>query len=172
MGLFDNNLGSELRDTQPMPMYNSPMSNYVPPNYNLGQTFSNGLIGSDYGVRLGNGGGIQLNSMGSGLPAATQDRSMMDWLLGTTGKDGSQYASGGGLALGAIGGLANIYMGMQNDGLQKDQLKASKQAYEKNYAAQRTTTNSYLEDRQRARVASNPGAYASVSDYMNKNRIA
>ena len=74
--------------------------------------------------------------------------------------------------IGAISGLGNLFMGMKNYGLAKDQLKFQKDAYNKNYAAQVKTTNASLEDRQRARVASNPTAFESVSDYMAKNRIA
>ena len=33
------------------------------------------------------------------------------------------------------------------------------------------TLNTQMEDRQRARVASNPTAYQSVGDYMNKNGL-
>ena len=73
--------------------------------------------------------------------------------------------------IGALSGLGNLWMGMQNYGLAKDQLKFQKDAYNKNYAAQAKTTNANLEDRQAARVASNPTAYQSVSDYMAKNRI-
>ena len=93
------------------------------------------------------------------------------WLTGGKNADGTSFNGMGGLALGALSGLGNLFMGMQNYGLAKDQLKFQKDAYNKNYAAQAKTTNASLEDRQAARVASNPTAYASVSDYMAKNRI-
>jgi hypothetical protein len=64
------------------------------------------------------------------------------------------------------------FMGMQQYGLAKKTLEESKRQYDQNYSAQRQTVNTQLEDRQRARVASNPGAYQSVSDYMSQNRIA
>ena len=73
--------------------------------------------------------------------------------------------------LGAAGGLANVFMGMKQYGLQKETLKASKDQFAKSYAAQKNLTNASLEGRQRARVASNPGAYESVSDYMAKYGI-
>ena len=62
-------------------------------------------------------------------------------------------------------------MGMKQYGLAKDALNQAKEQYNKNYAAQKTTTNSSLEDRQRARVASSPNAYESVDTYMAQNRI-
>lgn len=95
------------------------------------------------------------------------------WLTGGKNADGTSFNGMGGMALGALSGLGNMFMGMQNYGLAKDQLKFQKDAYNKNYAAQAKTTNASLEDRQRARVAAGaPGAYTSVSDYMAKNGIA
>lgn len=55
--------------------------------------------------------------------------------------------------------------------LAEDRFDESRRQFDANYAAQRTTTNSQLEDRQRARVASNPGAYESVSSYMSRNQV-
>ena len=74
--------------------------------------------------------------------------------------------------LGIASGLASAWMGMQQYGLAKDTLQANKDQFNKNYAAQKQTTNASLEDRQRARVASNPGAYQSVGTYMQQNGIA
>lgn len=76
-----------------------------------------------------------------------------------------------GTAIGGAQALGNLYMGMQQYNLAKETLAANKEQFAKNYEAQKTTTNTALEDRQRARVASNAGAYQSVSDYMNKNRV-
>lgn len=77
----------------------------------------------------------------------------------------------GGAALGLAQGLGNAWMGMKQYGLAKDQLAQSKKQFELNFGAQKKITNSALEDRQRARVASNPGAYESVGEYMKKNGI-
>ena len=77
-----------------------------------------------------------------------------------------------GYGLSALQGMGNLYMGMQQYGLMKDQLAFSKDAFNKNYAAQSKMTNASLMDRQRARVAANSGAYQSVGDYMAQNRIA
>lgn len=89
----------------------------------------------------------------------------------TNPSTGMNQQGWGGLALGAASALGNSYMGMKQYGLAKDAFKESKRQYEQNFAAQRTLVNGQLEDRQRARVASNPDAYQSVGDYMNKNRI-
>lgn len=73
--------------------------------------------------------------------------------------------------LGAGQGLMNGWLGMQQYGLAKDKLAEGKRQFELNYNAQRTMTNADLEDRQKARVASNPGAYESVGSYMSKNGV-
>ncbi len=74
-------------------------------------------------------------------------------------------------ALQAGTALLNAWMGMKQYGLAKDTLNEGKRQFGLNYAAQKATTNSALEDRQRARVASNGGAYQSVGDYMTQNGI-
>lgn len=93
--------------------------------------------------------------------------SFMDKLLGYEGKNG--YVPGwGGMALGAASGIGQSLMAMKQYGLMEDQLKEQKRQFDINYAMQKKSFNSQVEDRQRARVASNPGAYESVSDYMKK----
>jgi hypothetical protein len=109
--------------------------------------------------------------------------SAFDWLKGFPGSDagkailgfrddkGNQTMGLGSLAIGGISALGNLYMGMKQYDLMKDQLGFSKDSFAKNWEAQKTTTNSALEDRQKARVASNAGAYESVGSYMKKNGI-
>lgn len=91
------------------------------------------------------------------------------WLSGFMGtKDAPGW---GGMAIGGAGALATAYLGMKQYGLAKDTLAENKKQFELNFGAQRNLTNASLEDRQRARVASNPGAYESVGDYMQKNGV-
>jgi len=71
-------------------------------------------------------------------------------------------------ALGIASGLTNAWMGAKQYNLAKDSLAASKDQFNKNFAAQQKTTNAALSDRQAARVASNPGAYQSVGDYLKQ----
>lgn len=89
-----------------------------------------------------------------------------NWWDGATGPNGW-----GNLALGAAGGLASTFLGMKQYGLAKKSLAENKRQFQLNYDAQKQTTNTRLEDRQRARVASNAGAYQSVGDYMGTNGI-
>ena len=113
------------------------------------------------------GFGMNTSGFGGALSGATKpDFLSMESFLGGNGTPGW-----GGAALGAASGLMNGFMGMQNYNLAKQQLAFQKQAYEKNLANQTKMTNTALEDRQRARVASNAGAYQSVSDYMRQNGI-
>ena len=98
-----------------------------------------------------------------------------DWIkqsgfLSST-KDGVTTQGWGAPALGIASGLSSAWLGAKQYGLAKDQLAASKDQFNKNYAAQQKTTNSALADRQAARVASNPTAYASVGDYMKQYGI-
>lgn len=99
-------------------------------------------------------------------------QSMRDWgVIGSTDKNGMQQQGWGGLALGAAQGLGSLYMGMKQYELAKDTLATNKAQFERQFQANKQLTNSNLEDRQRARVASNSGAYQSVGDYMAQNGV-
>jgi hypothetical protein len=107
-----------------------------------------------------------------GMFAGLSDWMKSSGILGSYDpKTGIKTDGWGSLALGAAQGLGGLYMGMQQYNLAKDTLENNKAQFERNYAAQRTTTNANLEDRQRARVASNAGAYQSVGDYMAQNGV-
>lgn len=60
-----------------------------------------------------------------------------------------------------LSALAQGWLGFQQLGLAKDSLAFQKDAFSKNYENQRQLTNQQLLDRQRARAAANPNAYAS-----------
>lgn len=124
--------------------------------------------------------GVDLSGLTTGASAADLSKvfpnfngtggaptSFMDKMLGYEGKNG--YVPGwGGMALSAASGIGQSLMAMKQYGLMEDQLKEQKRQFDINYGMQRKSFNNQLEDRQRARVASNPGAYESVSDYMKK----
>ncbi len=127
----------------------------------------------DDGSLLGNL--LAQQGIGGASPATQTGVFSPTFMQGLTGytdlASGTKVNGWGGAALGLIQGLGSAYMGMKQYGLAKDQLQFSKDSFNKNYAAQAKMTNSMLEDRQRARMASNPGAYQSVGDYMAKNGI-
>ncbi len=139
----------------------------VPPNY----TGVPGLTAPTSGFWS-----AQNNSVltGGGAAGTTPGwlQTMRDWgILGSTDKNGIQQQGWGGLALGAAQGLGSLYMGMKQYELAKDTLATNKAQFERQFAANKQLTNSNLEDRQRARVASNAGAYQSVGDYMAQNGV-
>lgn len=105
-----------------------------------------------------------LNMGGTDVPGGSGG-SILDSVLGNakTGRMGW-----GGLALGAASALGNAWMGMKQYGLAKDSLKENRRQFDLNFNAQKQMVNSQLEDRQRARNASNPTAYESTGSYMNK----
>lgn len=118
--------------------------------------------------------GISTDALASvrNTPATAGGGGMFGGFLDTFNPDGTKAGQGwGSPALGAASGIFNAYMGMKQYGLAKDQLAEGKRQFALNYDAQRTTTNSQLQDRQAARVASNPTAYQSVGDYMTANSI-
>lgn len=135
--------------------YETDMGGLMPTSTPLGGTPTNSQIFSDIGGQAPGG-------MFSGIGQWMKDSGF----LGTRDQQGW-----GGLALGGASSLANMYMGMKQYGLAKDQLAFQKESFNKQYDANRTLTNSRLEDRQRARVASNAGAYQSVGDYMNEKGV-
>lgn len=107
------------------------------------------------GVTDANLGGGWMDSLKGFMKSAVGDKDNPGW---------------GGLALGTANSLMSGYLGMKQYGLAKDSFAENKNQFALNYGAQRDSTNTELEDRQRARVAANPNA-VSVEDYMNKNRI-
>ena len=104
-----------------------------------------------------------------GSQVAAGGFAMPDWLKGAVGT--SEQPGWGGMAMGAASGLMSAFMGMKQYGLAKQSLAQNKQQFETNFNAQKGLTNSSLEDRQRARVASNANAYESVGSYMQKNGV-
>lgn len=102
----------------------------------------------------------------NGTPAGSSDWLSLDGMLGKAGQPGW-----GGLALGLGQGLFSGYLGLQQLGMAKKAFAENQRQFNLNYDAQRRTTNAALEDRQRARLASNPGAYESVGTYMDRNGV-
>ena len=74
-------------------------------------------------------------------------------------------------ALGVGQALFGALQGNRALKMAQDQFKESKRQFDLNFNAQRQSINTQLEDRQRARVASNPGAYQDVDSYLKKNKV-
>lgn len=158
------------------------MSNFLQGLLNIGQPQQNGVPqgngqwDSFYGGSGGTPGVPGAGTNGVAGVAGPGGPTFLQSLLGFTDDQGNQNQGFGGLALGAAQGAASTYLGMKQYGLAKDSLKQNKREFNLNYDANAKLTNSRLEDRQRARVASQAGSpnssYQSVSDYMSKNGVS
>lgn len=90
------------------------------------------------------------------------------------GTDPSTGISTGGWAPVALGAGQAIFGALQGNkalNMAEKQFQEGQRQFDLNFDAQRKTINTQLEDRQRARVASNSGAYESTDDYLRKNRV-
>lgn len=152
------------------------MSQMVPGLDNLMNPGANQLVNTSVrnGVQVvdqGQGFAGQIGNAGSTNPAGGGWFSREALFGGVDAKSGFQTNGWASTALGAAGSLMSGYMAMKQYGLAKDQLAESKRQFNKNFEANRKSVNTRLEDRQAARVASNPNAYQSVGEYMNKNKV-
>ena len=101
-------------------------------------------------------------------PATAGSDWMTTWFGGKDAQTGNLSTGILPVGIGALTGLVGAYTGLEQLQVAKDNLAFQKDAFNKNFANQAKLTNSQLADRQRARVMDSPGAYESVSDYMNK----
>lgn len=154
MSILDMNYGYQPQQADPLGLTPQINGGYTP-------TAGFQMPGSVMGWN-----GPSILQEGLGPSTLGSEPSLMDNIFGSTGKPGWL-----GTAVGAAQGIGQIYMGMKQYGLAKETLANNKEQFAKNYAAQKQTTNTALEDRQRARVASNPGAYESVGAYMANNGV-
>lgn len=73
-------------------------------------------------------------------------------------------------ALQGLSSLGNLYLGMKNYGLAKDQLRTQKNQFNMNYNNQRQLLNTQMEDIRRTEAGGSSKA-ESVESYMARNRI-
>ena len=155
-------------DMSKKPSYMDALGGYSQSNYDV--TSAPNYAPKMQGL-LANPNGLATNlNFGAG-GAQPGGGSIWDSFLGKTDKNGMKTDSWGGMALGTVSGLMNAFMGMKQYGLAKKTLAHNKDVFDKNYRGAQITANAAFEDRQRARVASNAGAYESVGDYMAKNKV-
>lgn len=88
-------------------------------------------------------------------------------LMGFLNKNAQGISAGTDLLTGLLGG----YLGVKQLGLAKKQYEFEKDAFNRQYAAQRTTLNAEMRDRQQARVTARPWAAQAVEDYMKQNEV-
>lgn len=127
---------------------------------------------SNLDTPAGSAGGLNAGIMGGLLGLFGKDGAFgSKSLFGGTEANGTQSLGWAAPAVGIGSAIMGGINGNKQLKLAEGQLKEGKRQFDLNYGAQRTTTNTQLEDRQRARVASNPSGYESVSSYLDKNRI-
>lgn len=129
---------------------------------------NNLLFPSDWPAPVNNGIDLTavsplISGAAMNLQPARPDFLSMEAFMGTRDMPGW-----GGAAIGGLNSLVNAFMGMKQYGIAKKTLAENKRQFNTNFDAQRQMVNSQLEDRQRARIASNPGAYQSVGEYMDR----
>ena len=154
------------------PAMNTGMPAMATPGAPMGPLDAGYMNQMDMQNNLFSSGGVA-NAGGFSLPGQTPGGGNAGFMGGMnnflSGFAGSKEAPGwGGMAVGAATGLANAYMGMKQYGLAKETLANNKEQFQMNFEAKKGMANSQMEDRQRARVASNASAYQSPSDYMTK----
>ena len=160
--------------------YGGMPNEYQGPNYDvMMQQLQNGGFNSSYSgmAQYGSGSNIMSGGFnttgGFGIDPNSPWSGMDKWFGGSRMTTAGRQATPGILpsAVGAIGGLANVYLGMKNYGLAKKAFRENRRQFQLNYDAMKQNYNTDIEDRQRARVASNPSFYESVGSYMDRNRI-
>ncbi|MBO6276934.1 MAG: hypothetical protein J6N20_05800 [Pseudomonas sp.] len=144
----------------------------TPYNFDFSSLFGNLFGGNNNGTLSGTGSfGTQA---GNFLAPGTQSPGIFSRQSLFGGTDPNTGISTGGWAPVALGAGQAIFGALQGNKatkLAENQFKESVRQFDLNFNAQRKTINTELEDRQRARVASNSGAYQSVSDYLKKNAV-
>jgi hypothetical protein len=164
--------GGSLGFTGITPNYYDSLSEYLPqaPDYGVFGESTRGVNGLVPTLNPANRNLYSLTETGLPGLGGGAGAGGGDWWSKMIGN--KEQPGWGGLAVGAGSALMNAFMGMKQYGLAKSQLAESRRRYDQDYDAQKRLTNAQLEDRQYARVASNPGGYQSVGDYMRDKGVA
>lgn len=154
-------------------------TNFLPFDFDL-----SGIFGGTTAAPLGGGNSLVnfpgFGGGGAGAPvaAATGGGGLLGNIFSRQsmfgGTDPSTGISTGGWAPVALGAGQAIFGALQGNkamGLAERQFKEGQRQFDLNFNTQRKTINTQLEDRQRARNASNSTAYESTDEYMKKNGV-
>lgn len=154
-----------------------PIGAYNQQGFNLGQAAPNNLLQSGYGqisdlnlnpeaLSAYGGSNATYQSIGSAMgydvPSITAgaNQGLGGWLAANE----ATVKSGVGLITAGLG----AWQGYNSNKLAKQQMGMQADQFNQQMSLSKGLLNQNMEDRQRARVASNPHAYQSVSEYMNK----
>lgn len=142
-------------------------NSFLPFNFDWGSIFGGGDNNQafpSFGTQAG-------NSLTKDVAAAPGMFSRQSMFGGTDPSTGISTGGWAPVALGAGQAIFGALQGNKAMGLAEKQFQEGQRQFDLNFDAQRKTINTQLEDRQRARVASNSGAYESTDDYLRKNRV-
>ena len=103
---------------------------------------------------------LGLDSNGAYQPTGANSDGLLNWMSNNT----DLLKAGVGLFTGGLG----AWNGFQQNKLMERNMNMQASQYREQMNLSKSNYNSKLEDRQRARVASNPTAYESVDSYMKK----
>jgi len=136
-------------------IYNNPsIQNYTQAGLTPWQTDLQGSINNQTYTSLG------LDSNGAYVPTGNTGFSPSNW----ASQNSDLLKAGLGLVTGGIG----AWNGYQQNKLVRQNMNQQASQFREQMNLSKQNINRNLEDRQAARVASNPNAYMSVSDYMNR----
>jgi len=134
-----------------------PQMNYGMNAINTGSNQNIGMQGMDFGNIMGGGQQPQMNN------GIFSQASMFG------GKNSTGWMNP---MLGAAQSGVQLWQGMQQLDMAREQMAFQKEAFAKNWANQVQTANTRMADRQNARTSANPYAYESTSSYMAKNKVS
>lgn len=155
-------------------------TNFLPFDFDLsslfgGTTGANMNTGSSGLVNFpGFGGGGSAGASAVGGSGGSLFNSLFSRQSLFGGTDQNTGMSTGGWAPVALGAGQAIFGALQGNkatALAESQFKEGQRQFDLNFDTQRKTINTQLEDRQRARNASNATAYESTDEYLRKNRV-
>lgn len=139
--------------------YGQLSNTYANPGIDLQSGITNGFQNNAYqSLGFGTDGTYGANVLGG--PSTASQGGLMNWAASNS----DLLKAGVGLLTGGIG----AWNGFQQNKLMKQNLKQQADQYNQQLALAKQSYNSSLNDRQAARVASNPTAYESVDSYMKK----
>jgi hypothetical protein len=155
----NNNWMNQTNTVQPLPTTQPFAASIAPWQADMGSA-----IGNTYGYQslgLNDTGGYGNYSFGDSLDFGQPNTgSLSNWLSGNT----ELVKAGVGLLTGGM----SAWNGFQQNKLLKSSMSQQASQFREQMDLSKSNYNSKLEDRQRARVASNPTAYESVDSYMKK----
>lgn len=136
-------------------IYNNPsIQNYTQAGLTPWQSDLQSSINNQTYTALG------LDSNGAYIPTGNTGFSLSNW----ASQNSDLLKAGAGLVTGGLG----AWNGYQQNKLVRKNMNQQASQFQEQMILSKQNINRNLEDRQAARVASNPNAYMSVSDYMSR----